>query len=83
MATLADVRGPRVTDVDGDGIQDVILSMGFFVHVFNSTLFQEDLLASVTDGMNALERQDEITPRLLGPPAAVRASSETTRPPAR
>jgi len=58
-ATVADPRGPRVTDVDGDGIQDVLLLVNGQVQVFKNTLHEEDLLATVTDGMNAHDPGDE------------------------
>jgi len=57
-ATVADPRGPRVTDVDGDGIQDVLLLVNGHVQVFKNTLHEEDLLATVTDGMNAHDPGD-------------------------
>ena len=58
-ATVADPRGPRVTDVDGDGIQDVLLLVNGQVQVFKNTLYEEDLLATVTDGMNAHDPGDQ------------------------
>ena len=60
--TLADARAPRVTDVDGDGIQDVLLLISGYVKVFKNSLHHEDLLASVTDGLNA---HDPGHPRFL------------------
>jgi len=51
--------GPRVTDVDGDGIQDVMISLGGHFHVFKNKLFEEDLLATVTDGLRALEPNEQ------------------------
>ncbi|HSN98095.1 MAG TPA: FG-GAP-like repeat-containing protein, partial [Candidatus Nanopelagicales bacterium] len=60
--TLADPRAPRVTDVDGDGVQDVLVLLSGHVSVFKNSLHHEDLLASVTDGMNA---HDPGHPRFL------------------
>jgi hypothetical protein len=53
--TLAEPYGPRVTDLDGDGIQDVILAIQGQFHVFKNKLFEEDLLATVTDGLAAFD----------------------------
>ena len=53
--TLVDPRSPRVTDVDGDGLQDVLLTISSKVRVYKSTLHEEDLLAGVIDGMAARE----------------------------
>ncbi|WP_437952580.1 RHS repeat-associated core domain-containing protein [Sorangium sp. So ce296] len=51
--TLADTRGPRIGDVDGDGAQDVILSLGGVFNVFRNLSADQDLLVAVSDGMNA------------------------------
>ena len=51
--TLADPHGPRVTDFDGDGVQDVLLTVNGSYSVFKNTLKNEDLLASVSDGLRA------------------------------
>ncbi|WP_437734865.1 RHS repeat-associated core domain-containing protein [Sorangium sp. So ce1335] len=51
--TLADPRGPRTGDVDGDGAQDVILSLGGVFNVFQNLSADQDLLVAVSDGMNA------------------------------
>ncbi|WP_437605689.1 RHS repeat-associated core domain-containing protein [Sorangium sp. So ce834] len=51
--TLADPRGPRTGDVDGDGAQDVILSLGGVFNVFQNLSADQDLLIAVSDGMNA------------------------------
>ncbi|NUQ73530.1 MAG: type IV secretion protein Rhs [Polyangiaceae bacterium] len=56
--TLAEPFGPRITDVDGDGIQDVILVLQNQFHIFKNKLFQEDLLATVTDGLAAYDPGD-------------------------
>jgi RHS repeat-associated protein len=50
--TLADPRGPRVTDLDGDGAQDVLIAQDGFYSVFRSVASDQDLLTSVIDGMN-------------------------------
>ncbi|AUX30840.1 MULTISPECIES: RHS repeat-associated core domain-containing protein [Sorangium] len=51
--TLADPRGARTGDVDGDGAQDVILSLGGVFNVFQNLSADQDLLVAVSDGMNA------------------------------
>ncbi|HLM74964.1 MAG TPA: SpvB/TcaC N-terminal domain-containing protein, partial [Polyangiaceae bacterium] len=51
--TLADPHGPRVTDFNGDGAQDVLLNVGGTYRVFANSLTNEDLLASVSDGLRA------------------------------
>ncbi|WP_437565852.1 RHS repeat-associated core domain-containing protein [Sorangium sp. So ce542] len=51
--TLADPRGARTGDVDGDGAQDVILSLGAVFNVFRNLSADQDLLVAVSDGMNA------------------------------
>ncbi|XXY17780.1 RHS repeat-associated core domain-containing protein [Sorangium sp. So ce216] len=56
--TLAHAQAPRVTDLNGDGVQDVLMSVGRFFRVFPNLLKDEDLLASVTDGMNSLDPDD-------------------------
>ena len=57
-ATLADARAPRVTDVDGDGVQDVLYLLNGYVQVFRNNLHREDLLWTVRDGMNAHDPSD-------------------------
>ncbi|AUX47305.1 uncharacterized protein SOCE26_088230 [Sorangium cellulosum] len=56
--TLAHAQAPRVTDVNGDGVQDVVMSSRRFFSLFLNLLKDEDLLASVTDGMNSLDPDD-------------------------
>ncbi|MGK3962803.1 RHS repeat-associated core domain-containing protein [Sorangium sp. So ce118] len=51
--TLADPRGARTGDVNGDGAQDVILSLGGVFNVFQNRSADQDLLVAVSDGMNA------------------------------
>ncbi|WP_437738772.1 RHS repeat-associated core domain-containing protein [Sorangium sp. So ce1335] len=51
--TLADPRGPRTGDVNGDGAQDVILSLGGVFTIFQNLSADQDLLVAVSDGMNA------------------------------
>ncbi|CAN97847.1 hypothetical carbohydrate-binding protein, Rhs family [Sorangium cellulosum So ce56] len=53
--TLADPRGPRTGDLNGDGAQDVILSLGRVFNVFQNLSADQDLLVAVSDGMNAHE----------------------------
>ncbi|XWJ68823.1 RHS repeat-associated core domain-containing protein [Sorangium cellulosum] len=53
--TLADPRGPRTGDVDGDGAQDVILTLGGLFTIFQSLSAAQDLLVAISDGMNAHE----------------------------
>ncbi|WP_437877018.1 FG-GAP-like repeat-containing protein [Sorangium sp. So ce513] len=50
---LADPRGPRTGDVNGDGAQDVILTLGGVFNVFQSLAADQDLLVAISDGMNA------------------------------
>ncbi|KYG00646.1 hypothetical protein BE21_57205 [Sorangium cellulosum] len=56
--TLAHAQAPRVTDLNGDGVQDVLMSVGRFFRIFPNLLKDEDLLASVTDGMSSLDPDD-------------------------
>ena len=49
---LADPRGPRVLDADGDGAHDVLLPLGGTFHLFRNRARLPDVLVSVTDGMN-------------------------------
>ncbi|XYH94645.1 RHS repeat-associated core domain-containing protein [Sorangium sp. So ce1128] len=56
--TLADPRGPRTGDVNGDGAQDVILSLGGVFNVLQNLSADQDLLIAVSDGMNAHEPTD-------------------------
>ncbi|WP_437653680.1 RHS repeat-associated core domain-containing protein [Sorangium sp. So ce1182] len=51
--TLADPRGARTGDVNGDGAQDVILPLGGVFNVFQNLSADQDLLVAVADGMNA------------------------------
>ncbi|WP_437815115.1 RHS repeat-associated core domain-containing protein [Sorangium sp. So ce1078] len=53
--TLADPRGARTGDVNGDGAQDVILPLGGVFNVFQNLSADQDLLVAVSDGMNARE----------------------------
>ncbi|WP_437967625.1 RHS repeat-associated core domain-containing protein [Sorangium sp. So ce260] len=56
--TLAHPWAPRVTDLDGDGNQDVVLAVGKALRVFRSRLHEEDLLLAVSDGMSAYDPED-------------------------
>ncbi len=51
--TLADPRGPRIGDLNGDGASDVVLPLGGVFHVFESTAADQDVLVAVSGGMNA------------------------------
>ncbi|WP_437784541.1 RHS repeat-associated core domain-containing protein [Sorangium sp. So ce1097] len=51
--TLADPRGPRTGDVDGDGAQDVVMTLGGAFTVFENLSADQDLLVAISDGMNA------------------------------
>ena len=51
--TIADPHGPRVLDADGDGAQDVLLGLNKQIHLFKNSLGDQDLLITVTDGLNA------------------------------
>ncbi|WP_437811151.1 RHS repeat-associated core domain-containing protein [Sorangium sp. So ce1078] len=51
--TLADPRGARTGDVNGDGAQDVILALGGVFNVFQNLSADQDLLVAISDGMNA------------------------------
>ncbi|HLM73344.1 MAG TPA: VCBS repeat-containing protein, partial [Polyangiaceae bacterium] len=57
-ALPTDPHGPRVTDFNGDGVQDVLLNVGGTYRVFTNTLANEDLLASVSDGLRARDPGD-------------------------
>ncbi|AUX49123.1 uncharacterized protein SOCE26_106680 [Sorangium cellulosum] len=51
--TLADPRGARTGDLNGDGAQDVILPLGGVFNVFQNLSADQDLLVAISDGMNA------------------------------
>ncbi|WP_437732665.1 RHS repeat-associated core domain-containing protein [Sorangium sp. So ce1335] len=53
--TLADPRGPRTGDVNGDGAQDVVMTLGGAFTLFESLAADQDLLVAISDGMNAHE----------------------------
>ncbi len=50
--TLADPRGPRVGDVNGDGAPDVVLFIGNELHVFRNRAADPDVLVSFSDGLS-------------------------------
>ncbi len=56
--TLADPRGPRIGDLNGDGASDVVLPLGGVFHVFESTAADQDVLLAVSGGMNAHDPSD-------------------------
>ncbi|WP_437730195.1 RHS repeat-associated core domain-containing protein [Sorangium sp. So ce1335] len=53
--TLADPRGPRTGDVNGDGAQDVILTLDGVFTILQSLSADQDLLVAISDGMNGHE----------------------------
>ncbi|WP_437731191.1 RHS repeat-associated core domain-containing protein [Sorangium sp. So ce1335] len=53
--TLADPSGPRTGDVNGDGAQDVVMTLGGAFTLFESLAADQDLLVAISDGMNAHE----------------------------
>src|SRR6185503_10614643 len=50
--TLADPRGARVGDLNGDGAADVVLLLGGVFNVFQSLAADQDVLIGISDGMN-------------------------------
>ncbi len=50
--TLADPRGPRVGDVNGDGAPDVAIFLANELHVFKNRAANSDVLVGFSDGMN-------------------------------
>ena len=50
--TLADPRGPRVGDWNGDGSADVAIFLGNRLHVFQNRAADVDVLVGLVDGMN-------------------------------
>jgi YD repeat-containing protein len=56
--TLADPRAPRVGSVNGDGAPDVVLPLDGVFHVFENLAPDQDVLVSVSDGMNDHDSED-------------------------
>ncbi len=56
--TLAEPRGPRIGDVNGDGAEDVVLLVAGAFTVFQSLAPDQDLLVALVGGMNAHEPTD-------------------------
>ena len=58
-ASLASPQGPRVTDVNGDGLQDLVLVVAKHIRVYKNQLHgEEDRLHTITDGMNPWDEND-------------------------
>jgi YD repeat-containing protein len=57
--TLADPRGARVGDINGDGAADVVLVLDGFFTIFESLAADQDVLVAVSDGMNEHDPEDE------------------------
>jgi hypothetical protein len=56
--TIADPRGPRVFELDGDGAHDVLLPVGGALHVFRNEASHPDVLVTITDGMSPYPDED-------------------------
>jgi RHS repeat-associated protein len=63
--TLADPRGARIGDVNGDGAADAVLVLDGVFHVFQNLAADQDVLVGVSDGMNDHAPDDpEIVPNV-------------------
>jgi RHS repeat-associated protein len=56
--TPADPNAVRAGDLNGDGAQDIVLPINGFFNTLVSTAADLDLLATITDGMNAHDPTD-------------------------
>ena len=56
--TPASPLGPRVGDLDGDGAEDIVLPLNGVFNTFKNLAADQDLLAAVSDGMNAHDPTD-------------------------
>ncbi|HYO61933.1 MAG TPA: type IV secretion protein Rhs, partial [Actinomycetota bacterium] len=56
--TLADPRAPRVGDLNGDSAPDVVLPLGGVFRIFENLAPDQDVLVSVSDGMNDRDPED-------------------------
>ncbi|MDC3984391.1 FG-GAP-like repeat-containing protein [Polyangium jinanense] len=50
--TLADPRGPRVSDVNGDGASDILMFIGNALRVFRNEAVDPDRVVGFSDGVN-------------------------------
>ncbi|MDI1432847.1 FG-GAP-like repeat-containing protein [Polyangium sorediatum] len=50
--TLADPRGPRIGDVNGDGASDVLIFLGSELRVFRNEAVDPDRVVGFSDGVN-------------------------------
>lgn len=56
--TLADPRGPRIGDVNGDGAPDVAVFLGSQLHLFVNRAGNPDALVGFSDGLNERDPDD-------------------------
>ncbi|MFO0589031.1 MAG: RHS repeat-associated core domain-containing protein [Polyangiaceae bacterium] len=56
--TLADPRGPRAGDLNGDGAADVLLPLAGEFHLFENQAGEADELVAISDGMNSHDPED-------------------------
>jgi RHS repeat-associated protein len=56
--TLADPRGPRIGDANGDGAPDVALYLGNRLQLYLNTAADADVLVGLSDGLTERDRDD-------------------------